>query len=167
MTGIELLEQQIADRYGVKKASVHNSMQTTTARRIIETMALNLDLVSDAVLSSITEREEAVEAREAELTIKSRQLMHAQCDADNLYSKAQRMMKEAEEKEQATQQILDSICQAETPEARDRLRLLEIFKQSVEIETPQNNSVYIAGMASILSGTPVFPDMGKKRDDLR
>lgn len=40
----------------------------------------------------------------------------------------------------------------ETPEQRDRLRAAQIFINSVEVRTDQNNTAYIHGLALLLSG---------------
>ncbi|HAN58650.1 MAG TPA: hypothetical protein DCQ45_06645 [Erysipelotrichaceae bacterium] len=40
----------------------------------------------------------------------------------------------------------------ETKEARDKLRTAQLFMNTVEVKTPQNNTYFIGGLASILSG---------------
>jgi hypothetical protein len=45
----------------------------------------------------------------------------------------------------------------ETEEGRDKLRLAQVYINTVNINTEQNNTVFIAGLADLLSGTKVCP----------
>lgn len=43
----------------------------------------------------------------------------------------------------------------ETAEARDRLKLAQLFANSVKVETKYDNTAFIVGMAALLSGAKV------------
>lgn len=161
MTGMEVLEQEFITRYHLTPNAAKSALSGITVTRVLEIFAEKMDVISEAALCSLHDREEAVQKAEMKIIDTKEELAQRGGKIRRLESEAADRLKAAEEKESEYQ---NNIRNVETAEARDRLRLLEIFKQNVEIETPQNNSVYIAGVASILSGTSVFPDMGKKVD---
>lgn len=45
----------------------------------------------------------------------------------------------------------EEIKKCETPEARDKMRIAQLFVNSVDVETPQNKTAFIVGLASILA----------------
>ena len=47
--------------------------------------------------------------------------------------------------------------QAETPEARDRLRVAQAFINSVDIDTKYDNTAFIVGLSALLSGVQINP----------
>lgn len=59
---------------------------------------------------------------------------------------------EIKEREQKLQETKDKIYQAETPEARDRLRMADYFREYTEVTNGYERTAYINGLADILSG---------------
>lgn len=55
-----------------------------------------------------------------------------------------------------------AIQECETPEARDRLKMLQMFVNTVEVDTKYDNTAFINGIASILSGVSASVDKLQK-----
>ena len=53
------------------------------------------------------------------------------------------------------EKFIKALNECETPEARDRLRIAQMFVNSVHVEGVNDNAMYIAGLASILSNGEV------------
>lgn len=67
---------------------------------------------------------------------------------------------EIDHKVKEIQKYNDALQNYESQECRDRIRMAKLFDELVEIQTPQNNTAYIAGLGSILSGcVPMFCDL--------
>lgn len=70
-----------------------------------------------------------------------------------------------EAREQELQQLEDKVLQIETTEARDRLKLYELFKRDFgnNIRTTQNNTAFIAASGALLAGVsvPMSGDLAK------
>lgn len=49
------------------------------------------------------------------------------------------------------QSFNESLQQCETPEGRDAMKRAQVFVNSVSIDTPANNTAFIAGLATILT----------------
>lgn len=48
--------------------------------------------------------------------------------------------------------FFDALTKCETPEGRDRLKAAQTFINTVNVQTPQNNTAYIFCLGAILSG---------------
>lgn len=59
---------------------------------------------------------------------------------------------EIKEQEKKLQEAKDKIYQAETPEARDRLRMADYFREYTEVTNGYERTAYINGLSDILSG---------------
>ena len=73
-------------------------------------------------------------------------------------------MREIEEKRkdlEQMQQSLDEALQVETPEAKDRVRLYQLFMNDLPENTSSNQNAVIYGAAAILSGQTVFTATAK------
>lgn len=55
-----------------------------------------------------------------------------------------------------------AIQECETPEARDRLKMLQMFVNTVKVDTKYDNTAFINGIASILSGVSASVDKLQK-----
>lgn len=61
----------------------------------------------------------------------------------------------ADDIEEYVESFYAAINNAETPEIRDRIRIAQLFTNSVKTEAIADNAAYIMGLASILTGTPI------------
>lgn len=57
-----------------------------------------------------------------------------------------------EERERKVRELSTALKEAQTEEARDRIRLAEYFKDNCEINTKYDNTAFINGLAAILAG---------------
>lgn len=81
-------------------------------------------------------------------------------NAENIMAAAKQKEEEAAETLKRVEQLSKVMSDCETQEARDRVRMANLFRGMTDIQTPQNNTAYIAGLASILSGcTPAIAEL--------
>lgn len=59
---------------------------------------------------------------------------------------------ELEQKQKELNDYIDKLTECETAEARDKVRMLKIYKDSVDVDTKYDNTAYIAGVGAILAG---------------
>jgi chromosome segregation ATPase len=141
--------------------------------KLLETKLLQMGLSKAQVNCKATEatfvvcanNPEVTELYEVEKRIEKakRELDNIRYDASNeeqrlrsLKSRYQAQECRAQEIQEETNKYIDEFNDAlkncETAEGRDTLRLAQMFVNSVDIESVQNNTAYINGLACILSG---------------
>lgn len=68
----------------------------------------------------------------------------------------QKYMEEYCEKEKYITNFLQKLSECETPEGRDRMRMLQMYINSIDdISSASANAAYIAGLASIIAGSDI------------
>lgn len=60
-------------------------------------------------------------------------------------------------------EMYNELTEAETPSARDRIRIAKIYESKVTVKTCYDNTAYIKGLSAILSGQPL-PDEDQPDD---
>ncbi len=91
--------------------------------------------------------------------------------ARNVQDEAERMLRKAEHErdkvEAEKQELWDAIGDMETAEMRDRFRAYMAYKLDFEnnLKSPQNNSMFIAGAAALLTGSPIAINKENKDND--
>ena len=139
----ETLKEKLVEKYGIKEYIARQKVNSDFAKMFIE-------IVEDEIgfIEKLAKQKFEQEKNEF------KQLRKLYIDADNKLVDREFAVKRYEN-------IIKQFEQCETPELRDRLRAYKIFKEDARPESNENNSVYIAGLASILSGVPVWGQKGK------
>ena len=122
------------------------------------------------ILSAISDGIEAEERRlrdamhsvkrsEEQVNLQNSRIRNMQSDLERQKQKADAAKEAAEYASEALRKALEAM---ETPEARDRLRAYYLYVADMKdtIRTPQNNSMFLAGAASMLSGTTIVTNKG-------
>lgn len=152
--------------FGLSRGNAVQTFNSAGVQRIIAIFGKEMGIVEDVAREQLENRERIAQEKlnEAERIRlanyrKENDLSNREAEIKRLERKAQTIIKDAKEeadkvREEASK-VREEMERVETPEARDRLRLLAIFKNTVDVQTPQNNTMFIAGCASILSGASV------------
>lgn len=148
MTGKDALIQKIVDVCGVSQQIAKNAVESVSVQRVITALASEQGLLDKVVIESIEQREADVSAREHEV---HRERVYL----ENKERELEIWRKDLTEYGKRLEQLEYNLKQFESNEMRDRVRLLEIYKETVDVETSQNNTYYIAGCAAILSGQQI------------
>lgn len=149
MTGLDCLREEMMNR-GLNKAQCNSKVA-----------AVVLDIVANAGTKYQEMYEEEQEASK-ELRSIERHLKLLQDELSRikrLLNKYEREMDEAMERREHCEDYIDefnkSLQECETAEGRDAMRTAQMFVNSVDVDTKYDNTAYIIGLASILSGGKV------------
>lgn len=166
MTGMDILTHRISERYSLSLGNARQMVNSNAASHIIETLANEAGLLDEVVKMNLESRERHCRESANWVQEEKEKIRQEKIKNEDEKFRLGNEKIELEKKRRELEQLEAKLKTCETPEARDRMRLYEIFKSDVELETPQNNSVYIAGLASILIGQPVwkFTDANMKID---
>ena len=165
MTGIEALLEELAGKGISKKKALANMNFIETVLTVLsdEETQKQINLVAkiraDAEKYYIDAREKLRDAERSEL--RAQETLRA---AESSRRLGGEMMKQIEEKQKVLeqkQQILDKALQVETAEARDRVRMYQLFMNDLPEDTSGNQNAVIYGAAAILSGQTVFTATAK------
>lgn len=128
MTGLELLKQEMINR-GCNKAQCDS-----------KAVLVVLDIVSkaDGKYLLLAELESAIKSKRLEITCLQDQIEELKIDKQKAKKEYEEMeqlrynrkMKKLQETDDYIKQFFEALEQAETPEARDRLRVAQVFIQS-------------------------------------
>lgn len=143
-----MLEQKLMERYGLSQKQANNAVCTTSARRIIEVFAEESGLLERSVVSMVESANNEILRAEIMKKDAKEQAKQNEQTRKNLLMEREKL----NEEKKAFKILRDDLLSVETAEAKDRIRLLEIFKKNVSVHTPQNNTAFIAGCAAILAG---------------
>lgn len=143
MTGLDCLREEMEKR-GCNKAQIES-----------KTAAVVLDILSNSgtIYTDIQEAEKrlsdlrnAISVRELNAALREQRINNAES----------RNKKILEDIEKAKERFL----KPETPAARDRLRLAQFYKDSVEINNEYQRTAFIKGLGAILAGQQEEEDDG-------
>lgn len=173
--GYEFMKRRLMEKYSISEAQAITVLKGQGVQRVITILAEENGLIDKASKWAITEaiysakeaEKRANEQNEKYLDAK-RKLRPVEEERNEL-SKEQRELEESrrefeeskaewQEKYEAQKREIQELQQLETAEARDRVRMAMIFKENVDgsQRSPQNQTVYIAGLASILANSPIW-----------
>ena len=146
MTGLELLKEEMLKR-GASKTMVES-----------KTAALVLDILSEG--KSYATREYELVQRETDVALRERCARSNEAayearvkgDAERVLREAERKEKKCNELIQYIKEFLAGLNECETAEARDNMRIAQIFVNTANVNTKYDNTAFIIGLASILSG---------------
>jgi len=149
MTGLDCLREEMMNR-GLNKAQCNSKVA-----------AVVLDIVANAGTKYQEIYEEEQEASK-ELRSIERHLKLIKDELSRtklLLNKYEREIDEAAERREHCEDYIDefnkSLQKCETAEGRDAMRTAQMFVNSVDVDTKYDNTAYIIGLASILSGGKV------------
>lgn len=151
MTGRELLFKELRER-GLTESQI-NSKAVAVVLDVIANDGreryLNAKEVDEEVRRKQTQLKYDIENKRRERSGIEFEIKCREDEKRALESKIKIMKDEFDEYVAAFGKSLEAM---ETPEQRDRLRAAQIFIDSVEVRTDANNTAYIHGLASLLSG---------------
>ena len=155
MTGLELLKQEMINR-GCTKAQCDS-----------KAVLVVLDIVSkaDGKYLLLAELESAIKSKRLEITCLQDQIEQLKIDRQKAKKEYEEMeqlrynrkMQKLQETDDYIKKFFEALEQAETPEARDRLRVAQTFINSVDIDTKYDNTAFIVGLSALLSGVQIHP----------
>lgn len=155
MTGLELLKQEMINR-GCTKAQCDSKV-----------VLVVLDIVSkaDGKYLLLAELESTIKSKRLEITCLQDQIEQLKIDRQKAKKEYEEMeqlrynrkMKKLQETDDYIKKFFEALEQAETPEARDRLRVAQTFINSVDIDTKYDNTAFIVGLSALLSGVQIHP----------
>ena len=155
MTGLELLKQEMINR-GCTKAQCDSKV-----------VLVVLDIVSkaDGKYLLLAELESTIKSKRLEITCLQDQIEQLKIDRQKAKKEYEEMeqlrynrkMKKLQETDDYIKKFFEALEQAETPEARDRLRVAQTFMNSVNIDTKYDNTAFIVGLSALLSGVQIHP----------
>ena len=113
------------------------------------------------LVDDVYKKEIVLQELEKRITKASNELLDIQRNIRSLRDK------QAEEDLEYIEEWKASLKQCETQEGRDTLRLMQVFVNSVDIKTAYDNTAYINGISTILSGgkAEAMPEKIKKVEE--
>ena len=150
MTGLQCLKEEMQKR-GASKALTES-----------KAVAMVLDIVADGG-SVYTDMAEAVKEYNAlldKIENTKRELARKGLELDAIIA---RKARETEAAAEYLEYIKEALCECETKEGRDAIKRALVFINAVDVDTKYDNTAYIIGLASILSGGRVeaMPELKK------
>lgn len=158
------LKDKLMARFGMTESVATRAVNSPNVQRAILVLAEDAGLLPATSIDALKEREEALKGKEEavrELEINAHNRLSEAIARNNAAEatlrKAEEANNTANELREQTRAMLEKMQALETPGARDKLRLLNIFlgmKGFGPDGKPYNQS-YLAACASILSGIPL------------
>ena len=156
MTGMELLKEKLIQNYGISEFRAKQIMESQTLARLIEIFAQENGLIESCVAPLVEKQKEDLERKIAQEKTLNHELLKRQAEIEIEKFRLDEKKKQLDKQRAELEEMEKRITAAETPEERDRQRRYEMYKRDAIIQSTQNASVYNAGLASILSGVPVW-----------
>lgn len=150
MTGLELLREKLKER-GCNKSTINS-----------KAVAEALSVLSE--VDSMDEYKIRLDIRWGELKLDeiNDKINWAKLQLERYENAAEGIIEDAQRKGNALimegEALKKKVLRCETPEARDRMRLAEVFKDSVKVDSKYDNTAYIRSLGAILSGGKVNDD---------
>lgn len=151
---IERIKELLLDK-GLTKAVVNGKTPAIVLGVVLENP--NIETAFDCVnsLPKLVEEKSRLE-KEVEELRKERQNLLSDMKATQLrladYEKFNKVEDAVKAKNEYIEQFNESLKACETKEGRDKLRIVQIFVNTVSCNTDANNTAFIHGLATILAG---------------
>ena len=140
MTGMELLKKELVAR-GATKVQIESKI-----------LPLIVEVIAGAPDGTYTTIEN--EKEQAAQMVRDARLLRAQ--AQNRWEAVEKERREHQKQFDADNAYIsafnDSLKDCETAEGRDRMRIAQLYINSVSIDTKYDNTAFIVGLGAILSG---------------
>jgi len=142
MTGFELLKEEMK-----KRGCTQQQIESKTTRVVLDILAETGTTFTDAYVVE----KEAKEKMDAVLEAAEQKEKYFNEYKRRLGQKTKLFKEEVEAAKQYIESFYKALEECETKEGRDAMRRAQVFVNTVKIETPQNNTAFIDGLARILS----------------
>ena len=166
-TSDELLKEKMMEYYGMTENAARNMLSSKTASKILEVLASEAGFIEKLAFTKAEEEAALLEAKATNLRIAQEEVESSDREyrEDKVAVAKLRSKYEADLKD--LQNTKSDLLQMETADARDKIRMYERYKaDTAGLEmTPQNQTAYIFGLASILSGMPIWNFQPKQRTE--
>lgn len=139
MTGLDYLRDELAKR-GLSKTQIESKTAAVVLDVIANTGERYTNLQGEEAHAS-----NRLYALERILEVKEREL-------SRLEFKLNELRREMREYKDYINEFNKSLLECETQEGRDAMKIAQMFVNSVDVDTKYDNTAYIIGLASILSG---------------
>lgn len=146
MTGLELLQEEMLKR-GAQKQQIQSKILPMVLDILSEDKTRYLDIVK--AQNELAHLEQRVRWQNMTLENAKEELSSLKEEINGLKrEKAKYLTKER----QYVNDWLEALKDMETAEGRDLMRKAQVFVNSVDIDTKYDNTAFIIGLASLLSG---------------
>lgn len=151
MTGLECLKEEMKAR-GLTQAQCESKVA-----------AVVLDILSNSDTNHTEEYQIKADLNKLrkEIAIEDGRLQELYNYRTEIFEEIKNLRKQQEEWQDEVQknvdEILNQLSECETAEGRDRIKLAQMFVNSVDVNTKYDNTAYIIGLSAILSNGKVAP----------
>lgn len=158
MTGMECLKQEMEKR-GATKSQIESKTLLMVVDILAQTGTAYLN-ARDAEEEAEKAKREAREARDRKLSLDAH-IRTLSLEAQELNSAAEKRAQAIYDKIDEAVKYVDewksALSECETKEGRDRMRLAQMFINSVTVDTKYDNTAYIIALGSIICGSDAMP----------
>lgn len=146
MTGLELLRKEM-ERRGATKSQINSKV-----------VPMVLDILSETgqLYTTIKENEDHLQMLQSQVHNTQMHIQRQEKTREELAEEINELKREKgkylTEERQYVHDWLEALKDIETAESRDLMRKAQVFVNSVDIETKYDNTAFIIGLASLLSG---------------
>lgn len=157
MTGLDCLKEKLMENYGLSEKQAELKVNSETAKMIVETLGKEAGLLEALVTPFVKEQEDKARSREVELDNYHYRLRDREAKLQREQKEFAEQAEQMKEEYKRLRQIRQDILLTETPEAKDRRRMYEVFKRDVEKMgqlQEESKRAYIEGLVAILTGKP-------------
>lgn len=140
MTGHELLREELK-----KRGFTANQIDSKVVGGVLDVVAQN----PNTTFADIQEAEQELVKLRSEF---ERKKGIYERELERIRIEKQSIIKSVMEKEQYINDWLEKLSECETAEGRDRMRIAQMFVNSVNVDSKYDNTAFITGLAAILTG---------------
>lgn len=124
------------------------------------TMAYGIMTGTETTAAEIAENEALLRKTKSEIQKAESGLYYRQRRFED---EKEKYLKEKAIAEKHIDEFYDALTKCETEEARDALRIAQMYANSIDVRTAYDNTAYIVGLAAILTGKKIDPELELKK----
>ena len=124
------------------------------------TMAYGIMTGTETTAAEIAENEALLRKTKSEIQKAESRLYYRQRMFED---EKEKYLKEKAIAEKHIDEFYDDLTKCETEEARDALRIAQMYTNSIDVRTAYDNTAYIVGLAAILTGKKIDPELELKK----
>lgn len=151
MTGLDLLREELIKR-GATRQQTESKLVAMTLDVIANTGTENADVWRKEVDETEHLRKTMQEKRWLE-----KEIVSLQMTLGSLERKKALLLEKFNEVYAYVESFNESLNKCDTPEGRDRMRIAQMYVNTVNIDSKYDNTAFIIGLAAILTGGDVKP----------
>lgn len=148
MTGLELLEKKLVEDGYCKLVTEHS-------RKVIQGCVAILANADMSVYTDIRQAMDRLNEIYSKIRSKEKEARRLEISVAALQSDRESLVNKINNDVAYINTLQEALEQCETSEGRDRLRIAQMFINSVNIDTKYDNTAYIVGLSAILAGQTV------------